>query len=180
MARPRGLAAVAICLALVGCAAPGPIESDWQRAQETKNWHEGRITLPPYPKRENLIEFDAGPGTDFHFFVDSASLSVGSDGVVRYVLVARSAQGAENISFEGLRCSNGEYRIYATGHSDRSWAEIRDARWRSEAQRAGSWHRTLANHFFCPGKSPIRTTAEGVEALKRGGNPRADSDQSGG
>ena len=171
----RELASVAICLALVGCAAPGPVESDWQRAQEAKSWHEESITLPPYPKRGNLIEFDPGFATNFRFFVDSASLSVGTDGVVRYVLLARSPQGAENMSFEGLRCSNGEYRIYATGGGDRSWVRNRDARWRSGGQRAGSWHRVLANDFFCPGKSPIRTAAEGVEALKRGGNPRADS-----
>ena len=182
MARSRGLAAVVVCCVLVACAGPGPLESDWQRAQEAKTWHEGSVTLPPYPKRANLIEFDAGPGTDFRFFVDSASLSVSPDGVVRYVLVARSPRGAENVSFEGLRCSNGEYRIYATGRGERSWAKTRDASWRSAEQRSGRWHRVLANDFFCPGKWPIRNAAEGVEALKRGGNPRADSlrNQSGG
>lgn len=171
----RGLASVVVCLALLGCADSGPVESDWQLAQEAKSWHEERVTLPPYPKRGNLIEFDAGPTTDFRFFVDSASLSVGTDGVVRYVLLARSPQGVENMSFEGLRCSNGEYRIYATGGSDRSWVKNRDSRWRTAGERAGGWHRVLANDFFCPGKSPIRSAAEGVEALERGGNPRSDS-----
>ena len=106
--------------------------------------------------------------------MDSASLSVGDDGVVRYVLVARSPQGAENISFEGLRCSSGEYKIYAIGRSDRSWERTRDAQWRSIVPRAESWHRVLANYFFCPIRSPIRTAAEGVQALERGGNPRAN------
>lgn len=170
----RGLASAVLCLALLGCAGRGAVESDWQRAQEAKNWHEERVTLPPYPKGKNLIEFDAGPGTGFRFFVDSASLSVGTDGVIRYVMVARSPQGAENISFEGLRCGNNEYKIYATGRGDGGWVKTRGARWRSEAQRAGSWHRALAKYFFCPGKSPIRSAAEGVEALRRGGNPRAD------
>lgn len=171
----RGLASAVICLALLGCAETGPVESDWQRAQEAKSWHEEHFALPPYPKPKNLIEFDAGPTTDFRFFVDSASLSVGTDGVVRYVLVARSPQGTENVSFEGLRCSTGEYKIYATGRGDRSWVRTRDAHWRSTAQRAGRWHRVLANDFFCPGKSPIRTIAEGIEALKTGANPRSDS-----
>lgn len=167
----RALASIAICVALVGCADSGPVKSDWQLAQEAKSWHEERVALPPYPKPGNLIEFDAGP-TDFRFFVDAASLSVGDDGVVRYVLVARSPQGTENVSFDGLRCSSGEYKIYAIGRSDHSWARNRDADWRSTAQRAGRWHRVLANDYFCPGKSPIRTVSEGVEALKSGGNPR--------
>jgi len=178
----RRLASVVVCLALAACTGLGPEKSDWERAQQAKSWHEESVTLPPYPKRGNLVEFDAGPGTDFRFFVDGASLSVGSDGVVRYVLVARSPQGAENVSFEGLRCNDGEYKIYATGRSDRSWVEAHGARWRPVEQSAGSWHRTLANDFFCPGKSPILSAAEGVEALKRGGNPRADTlrNQSGG
>jgi hypothetical protein len=178
----RKLAPVAVCLALAACAGPGPIQSDWERAQEAKNWHEEHIALPPYPKRGDLVEFDAGPGTDFRFFVDSTSLSVGADGVVRYVLVARSPQGAENVSFEGLHCGDAEYKVYATGRSDRRWVAARGARWRPVAERAGPWRRTLADDYFCPGKSPILSAAEGIEALKRGGNPRAATlrDQPGG
>jgi len=170
--RPASVAA--LCLALAACAAPGPLESDWQRAQEAKNWHEGQLALPPYPKRGNLVEFVPGPRTDFRFFVDPTSLSVGSDGVVRYVVVARSPQGAESVSYEGLHCSDEQYKIYATGRADeRRWVEARGAPWRPVAQRAGPWRRTLAEDFFCPGGSPIFTAAEGAEALRHGGNPRA-------
>jgi hypothetical protein len=163
-----------MCLALAACAGQGPLESDWQRAQQVKHWHEEQVVLPSYPKRANMIRFDGGRDTGFRFFVDAASLSVGPDGVVRYVLIARSPFGAENVSYEGLRCRDGEYKIYATGGQDRHWIEARGARWRPVAERAGPWRRTLAADFFCPGKSPIDTAAEGVEALKRGGNPRAN------
>jgi hypothetical protein len=169
----RWIASVAVCLALAACAAPAPLESDWQRAQEAKNWHEGQVVLPAYPKRGNLVEFVPGPRTDFRFFVDPTSLSVGPDGVVRYVLVARSPQGAESVSYEGLHCSDEQYKVYATGRPDGRWVEARGARWRSVAQRAGPWRRTLAEDFFCPGNSPIFTAAEGVKALRHGGNPRA-------
>ena len=119
----RRLASVAICLALAACAQ-GPLESDWQQAQQAKNWHEEQLALPPYPKQgSNLVRFDAGTDTGFRFFVDTATLSVGADGVVRYVLIARSPQGAENVSFEGLRCRNDDYKVYATGGQDRHWVE---------------------------------------------------------
>ncbi len=169
----RGPIAIALCLALVACAADNPEQSDWERAQEAQSWQENRVTLPPYPTSANLVAFDAGAGSEFHFLVDIASLSVGSDGVVRYVLVARSPHGAANVSFEGLRCRDGEYKIYATGSGDRTWAKVPLSRWRPVEQRAGSWHRTLANDYFCPLREPIRTVAEGVNALQRGGNPRA-------
>ncbi len=169
----RGLAAVALCLALIACAGDAPEQSDWERAQEAQSWQENRVTLPPYPKSANLVEFDVGAGPEFHFLVDAASLSVGSDGVVRYVLVARSLQGAQNVSFEGLRCKDGEYKIYATGSGDGTWVKAPLSRWRPVEQRAGSWHRTLANDYFCPMREPVRTVAEGVDALKRGGNSRS-------
>jgi hypothetical protein len=171
--RVRAPVAAALCLALAACAADAPEQSDWERAHEAASWHESRVTLPAYPKRANLVEFEVDGGADFRFLVDASTLSVGSDGVVRYVLVARSPQGAENVSFEGLRCRDGEYKIYATGAGSGTWFSTREPRWRPVEQAAGSWHRTLAKYYFCPDRDPIRTVAEGVAALRRGGNPRA-------
>ena len=90
----RALAPAALCLVLAGCAGGAPEQSDWERAHEAQGWQESRVALPPYPKKASLIQFDVGAGTDFRFLIDAGSLSVGSDGVVRYVLVARSPQGA--------------------------------------------------------------------------------------
>jgi CNP1-like family len=169
----RAIVPAAICLMLAACASDTPVQSDWERAQETQNWREDRVALPPYPKASNLVELVVDADPDFHFLADPTSLSVGSDGVVRYVLVARSPEGAENVSFEGLRCRDGEYKIYATGRGDGTWLEARAPRWRPIEQRAASWHRTLANDYFCPKRQPLRNAAEGVNALRRGGNPRA-------
>lgn len=169
----RAPVAAALCLALVACATEAPEQSDWERAHEEASWLEGRVALPAYPKRANLVEFEVDGGADFRFLVDASTLSVGSDGVVRYVLVARSPQGAENVSFEGLRCKDGEYKIYATGAAGGTWFGTREPGWRPVEQAAGSWHKTLARNYLCPNGEPIRTVAEGVAALRRGGNPRA-------
>ncbi|MGH8748044.1 MAG: CNP1-like family protein [Burkholderiales bacterium] len=158
---------------MVACAGDAPEQSDWERAQQAQSWQESRVTLPPYPREANLVEFKVGARSDFHFLVDTASLSVGSDGVVRYVLLARSSEGAQNVSFEGLRCKDGEYKIYATGSANGAWLGVREPRWRPVEQGAGSWHRMLANNYFCPAREPIRTVAEGIDALRRGGNSRA-------
>jgi CNP1-like family len=91
--------------------------------------------------------------------------------VVRYVLVARSAQGVESASFEGMRCGTSEYRIYATGGSGGGWVRSRSP-WRPITPRAVQrWHNALRDEYFCPLGNPIRSPAEGVDALRRGGHP---------
>ncbi len=61
--------------------------------REKKSWSELQAQLPPYPKQEQLIQFDAGSATPHRFFVDPASISIGDDQVVRYTLVVRTAGG---------------------------------------------------------------------------------------
>jgi len=129
--------------------------------------------LPATPRPANLLPFFVSAASDFRFFVDGASLSVGKDGVVRYTLVARSPQGAETTSFEGMRCESREVRGYATGRADGTWSR-RDTPWRAIGhRRVQRWHDALATEYLCPGGSPILNAAEGAEALRRGGHPRA-------
>jgi len=164
----RALAALALTLA--GAAALAQ-PSEWERRQAEREWREIEVAPPAYPRREHLLPFFVSAATSFEFFIDGTTLSVGEDGVVRYVLVARSAQGAESVSFEGMRCSTGEVRIYAVGTSAGGWARSKSA-WRQikprEIQR---WHNALFDEFFCPLGNPIHTSREGIDALKRGGHP---------
>jgi CNP1-like family protein len=98
---------------------------------------------------------------------------VGADGVVRYTVVARSPQGAESVVFEGLRCATREVRGYATGRAGGSWSR-RDTPWRRiDTRNLQRWHDALATEYFCPGRTAIRSAAEGLDALRRGGHPRA-------
>jgi len=130
------------------------------------------VTLPAYPAAARLVRFFVSSASDFAFYVDADSLSAGADGVVRYALVARSPQGAESVSFEGIRCRTREVRIYATGRADRSWSR-RDQPWRRiEPRNVQRWHNALEAEYFCVGGIPIQSAAEGLEALQRGGHPR--------
>jgi len=131
------------------------------------------VALPAYPKRENLIEFVVSAASSFRFFVDQASLAVGKDGVIRYTLVARSPAGVENVSYEGIRCKSGTYKVYALGREDGKWIE-RGSDWRPiEPKGAHGWHLVLRREYFCPQRVPIFDAAEGVDALRRGGHPNA-------
>jgi hypothetical protein len=170
------MAAMLAALALAGCAGSSKApSSDWEDANAARFAKEGDDALPalpPAPRPAQLVEFSAGGTTDFKFYVDAGSLNVTPDGLVRYVLVARSASGAENVAYEVLNCRLEEYRIYASGRNDGSWERLR-APWRPLGPRTLA-QRVLAAEYFCPLRGTISSAAEGAMALRRGGHPRAD------
>lgn len=135
---------------------------------------EERAEPPPLPRNADLIEFHVSAATSHRFFIDGATLDVGKDGVVRYTLVVRTSGGATNVSHEGIRCKTGEYRIYATGRADGTWAKSRKVPWRRiENKPVNRHHATLNRDLFCPLAVPIDSADEGRDALRRGKHPRA-------
>lgn len=151
---------------------PPPEKSDWELEQERRlGLDEGEVKLPPYFKEGDLIEFEVTRASSMRFYVDRASISVGGDLVVRYTLVARSPQGAENVTYEGLRCNNATSRVYALGHRDGSWKAVKQG-WSTTDKL---WTRVLRRDYFCPNHRTIFTVAEGVDALRRHGHPERDN-----
>lgn len=135
---------------------------------------ESPVTLPQFPKQEDYLPFEVSVTTPFDFFVDAKSLSVGPDRVVRYTVIAKSSGGALNISFEGMRCADNQFRVYALGRADKTWSEVRSSRWETIRGESRNVQRAvLYSDFFCPMTGDIATAEEGVRALKNGGNPRA-------
>jgi len=130
------------------------------------------IVLPAYPNDADLIEFYVSATATNRFFVDGNSLSVGKDGVVRYTLVIKTAGGATNVDYEGIRCASREFRIYATGRADGSWLPNRSTDWRLiENRDVNRYHAALNREFLCPIGNPIQTAEEGRNALRRGKHP---------
>ncbi len=167
----RARLALALMLPLtVAAQAPG---FDAGRS-ERDGGGEAKVPLPQYPKPENYLPFEVSAITPFEFFVDARSISVGQNSVVRYSVIAKSADGALNVSFEGMRCPDAKYRVYALGSAGNSWSEVRDSKWlpiRSEPRNGR--RAALFNGYFCPSTGDISTAEEGVAALRNGGNPRA-------
>ena len=175
-ARPRLNAAsrlfFALGLSLVCTLLQAQFKSDWEIEYEKRNRKEAEVVLPAFPKSEDFIEFAVSAASDFHFYIDKASISVAKDGVVRYTLIARSPAGVENVSYEGIRCEDGSYRIYAYGSSNRAWRAVSQP-WRPiQINTVQRWHQVLRREYFCPINTIIHDAAEGIDALKRGGNPK--------
>jgi hypothetical protein len=155
---------------------PDPDRSDWERRNVRPELQgDNEVPLPPAPQERSLIEFQVAEVRGFHFYIDGATLNVSPDRVVRYVLVARSDAGANNISYEGLRCDTNQTRRYAIGRPDGSWSRTSEP-WRPlPAGGAQRWTKALQRDYFCPQTQTIRSAEEGIRALQDGGHPFAKS-----
>lgn len=158
-----GLSAVSIALTAF---------ADFEEDYETRQWQELEVQLPAAPKQASLLPFYVSAATENQFFVDGATLSVGSDGVVRYVLLILSPQGGRNVTFEGMRCETRERRIYASGRLDGSWSKARKNEWvRIQDVYANRHHAALFLEYFCPVGNIVRDASEARNALIKGLHP---------
>ena len=160
MRAPRLLVLLGALLSLVGCGSPssGPElrkrgDAPITGAPDEGPWKEATVQLPPYPKDADLIDFQITGGvTPTRFYVDGSSLSVEPDKVIRFVLVIRTRGGATTVSFSGLRCTTGEWKDYASGRSDRTWAVDDNAKWRPiRFVDYNNYQETLMKDYFCFG-----------------------------
>ncbi|MES9854031.1 MAG: CNP1-like family protein [Candidatus Thiodiazotropha sp. L084R] len=85
---------------------------------ETK-WLESDVPVPQHINPDDLQEFTvAASETRFRYFLERDSIKHSSDGAVRFTLVIRSQSGATNSSYEGFRCRERLYKVYAYGGRD--------------------------------------------------------------
>ncbi|MBI4742120.1 MAG: CNP1-like family protein [Betaproteobacteria bacterium] len=146
--------------------------ADFDEDYAEKPWQEIETRLPAYPKTENLLPFFVSAATENRFMVDGESITVGTDGVVRYTLVVSSPSGALNVSYEGLRCSAMERRLYAFGRDDKAWSRARGNQWSGiRASVVNRQHAALYFEYFCPNGLIVRDAGEARSALRSGGHP---------
>ncbi|MEB0118120.1 CNP1-like family protein [Undibacterium sp. RTI2.2] len=131
-----------------------------------KEWKEVALQLPEAPQATNLLPFYNSDNQAFS--VDAKSLTITSDGIVRYTLVSISSSGAKNVSYEGIRCSTYEKKLYAFGRADGSWSRSRRNQWDSiQALAANKQHSTLFTDYFCEGNTIAGKAPAMLERLKK-------------
>jgi hypothetical protein len=159
------LPALLLMLPLTAYAEWGQFDIEFENE---KPWVELSAQLPATPKAENLVEFNVSSAARHRHFIDTASISVGEDKVVRYTVVIEAAGGAKNVSFEGMRCETAERRLYAYGHSDGSWSKARKSGWEVIKLRSLlSYHKALYEDHFCPDGINVRNVTEAVRNLRQ-------------
>jgi len=143
---------------------------EFDNEYDEKPWEEIEVQLPSYPVTANMIRFTVGAVADTAFLVDSESVSVGSDGVIRYTLEVVSPSGARNVSYEGMRCATAERRFYAFGRTDRTWSKARGNQWVRISGTSNNHHVELFTNYFCPPGAPaVASRGDALSALRSGG-----------
>ena len=163
------IAAWLLAAALVPSANAQWREWEAEFDDEKKGWKEIQAQIPAFPKPESLVRVPTGTATSHQFFVDTRSLTLGEDGVMRYTVVAKTAGGATNVTFEGIRCDTRERKLYAIGRSDGTWVRARDTQWQRVVLRdLTPHHHTLYHQFFCPERTQPTPVKIAIDALRRG------------
>ncbi|MES2936421.1 MAG: CNP1-like family protein [Pseudomonadota bacterium] len=130
------------------------------------DWKEQEAPPPPALKTERLIGLEV-PGSLLNFGVDPDSVAVGSDGVVRYVVVARSSSGVTNAMYEGLRCSTGEWKVYARHNPDAGWKQVKESEWKPISGNSQARHSlVIARTGACVGRGANGTATQIVRDLR--------------
>ncbi len=142
--------------------------------EEEKEWKEDVVHLPPWPTPDALIQVDLSmPGFPYTLFIDGNSLTVGKDRAVRYTAVLRSADGVDNVSYEGIVCNHGKVKRYAYGSRGR-FRPVRRSEWRFVRKTGQDRYRdALIERYFCPlpGGDLEAMKAGIIARLKAGNHP---------
>ena len=148
---------VALLLAAAVHAQVPQVDPDWREAE-----------APPAPavRLDGLIPLEI-PGSALRFGVDPSSVALGQDGIVRYVVVATSASGVVNALYEGIRCGDGEFKVYARHNPDSGWTLAKGSPWRPLQDQPASRHALLiARTGACMGHSANRSASQIVRDLR--------------
>lgn len=140
---------------------------------EPAPWKEQGVELPAYPDGGHFVAVPLQlAGSNLEMFVDEPSLSIGDDGVVRYVLMLRSPTGTENLFYEGIRCSSQEWRSYAYGSSAGKWQALGETPWRVIGGLGTDRYRLeLYQYYLCDPKVGPRLRKEMFRRMRYGVPP---------
>ena len=160
----------AFALAMLSASAQAQSRgSDAEDDHEKETWQEIQAPIPAYPKPENLVHLPAGKSASHRFYIDTTSLALGDDGVMRYTSVVKTSGGATNVTFEGMRCETRQHKLYALGRSDGTWVRARDPQWKNiQFRELAPHHYVLFREYFCPARTLPTRPQQAAEALKRG------------
>jgi hypothetical protein len=132
------------------------------------DWQESDVPAPPTFNRDTLLPLEMPPYVSLQFGIDPASLVITKDGIVRYVVVARSASGSVTAFYEGIRCATAEVKTYARSNSAGEWIKPGSVEWRALNANHPSKHAgVFARQAACDGATAANSAADIVRALKK-------------
>ncbi|SDV49563.1 CNP1-like family protein [Chitinasiproducens palmae] len=136
--------------------------------ERTPDWHEQAIgALPPLPREEDLLPFTVSNLSRFKYSLDARSLTVGKDGVIRYVVVIETPAGARNVRYEGIHCAGSEWRLYSgANEAGTAWDGASTPWLQIEPSNLNAYHAALSTAFFCDNRMPADNAQQIVRNVR--------------
>lgn len=153
-----------VALCLVGASALA-----WsQIPAEPIEWVEAAVPPPPTFSTDGLLPIEMPPYVTLKFGIDPKTVALGSDGVVRYVVVMRNASGSTQAAYEGILCSTGQVKTYTRATANGSWTLVREPQWRDMTDNLPSRHAfAISKQGVCDGRMAAQPAAI-LRQLKQG------------
>jgi hypothetical protein len=115
-----------------------------------KRWLEEDVQVPSKIDADDLVAFQVGAkDTRFQYYVERGSIQHDDDGAVRFTLVIRSKTGTANSSYEGFRCGERLYKVYAYGGGE-TLTPISGSNWETiPKDKSTDYRATLYDDLLC-------------------------------
>jgi CNP1-like family len=137
------------------------------------DWKESDAPPPPALNLKGLVPFEVTAISNLTWALDPTAVTIVGDGLVRYVVVARSQTGVLSALYEVINCSTGQLKTYArivTKESEpvgKVWTIVPEPQWKSMYDIPSKHALTLAKLGVCTGNTAAQNVSEIVTSLKR-------------
>ncbi|XAH22540.1 CNP1-like family protein [Xylophilus sp. GW821-FHT01B05] len=155
------LACTAALLLLAGPATAGLLMDSENQPPE--------LPTPPAPdfRTTQLLPIPMTGATTIRIGVDPSTITIGKDGIVRYVAVASSATGnATSAMYEGIRCSTAEVKLYARHYADSGWRPVEEPSWVSLYEGRVRYSLAIAKAGVCQDASANGSPAQIIRSMR--------------
>ncbi len=143
---------------------------------DNPDWKEEQAPPPPTFSKDALVRIDMPAHVSVKVGVDPNTIVVGTDGVVRYVIVMVNSSGSVNAVFEGIRCASDEVKTYARWNSAGTWTVLADPPWKGINDNMPSKHAyAFARQGACDAR--IAPTKEAIISRLKSGTKAAASNK---
>jgi len=130
---PDSFKGLQACLLLLTSLALGTAA----RAADTTEdppWVEQAVGAPPEFSQAHLLTLETPNFQSVQVAIDPATLQLGGDGVLRYVMVLKARSGTVTASYQALRCATRETKTYALYTASGQWSAVSQPQWKPVAE----------------------------------------------
>ena len=164
-------AALLVCLCAAGVLGSSAVaqttgEEGWFGAKTRTV--EAPLVFPGAPK--DLVHVHVTASGTLQFFIDRSSVSVEPGQTVRYTLVGKTPDGPSNITYEGINCASGQWKLYALWNdASKQWVAASGSDWQRIPENGSTRvHSTLFRDDFCRNRAVRGTANDLVRRIELG------------